>query len=738
MSLGDGPPLMSFEASMEPYAQLVRSLLPRATALCLFDDSGKLLWSSVASTNPELFALVLQGIAQPAETVGQHCVLPDDAPAYLFFLRDERGVLAAVAAVVCNRPANDANVLPFSYVHDHLRPALELLRRDLLARADIEKLNEHLSARDKDLELLLSVTGSHPQASGSDDLQSLLSNAAGHLKCVLAGIVVPDKGLTLTWPESGDATILTRTQKQLLAITQTRRDPLVINKIATQAGQVAIPYRILACPLRQGSGRTSGVLALFRRLDAPEFIGRDVHLADLLARRVAASIETSYDALSGLLTRAALEQRMKLYADPDSRARRWSLLYVDIDELHVINENFGMHVGDQAIAQIGDLLRKHLPPNSVAARISGDRFAIAMPSDIDEAAMFGEGLREGVTRLSTPGMDARFRLSISIGVTPFNGRDAEFGRSLAEAETACKAAKDRGRNRLETFQENDVSIIRRFTDINVATDVRAALAENRLRLEAQLIAPFVDDGHTRPHYEMLLRMLDPEGNTIGPDRFLSAALRYQMMPTIDRWVISTVIELLRPRRDLLIHAPVVFTINFSGQSLHDDEFADYVVRSIETSRINPAVFCFELTESAAVASINDAEKLMLRLRKLGCGVALDDFGTGLSSLSYLRSMPVSILKIDGSFVRDILRDERAESMVRAIAQLARAMNITTVAEYVETEEIRSRIRALGVDYGQGFAIARPVPVGEVLDVLPVLAAATPGAYLAEDTASRAS
>src|SRR5690349_10215884 len=753
MSFGDVPPLMSFETSMEPYAQLVRSLLPRASALCLFDPGGKLLWSSVASTNPELFALVLQGIAtfdsqagaHASQTVGQHCALPDEAPAYLFWLRDERGALAAVVAVVCNRLANDANVLPFSYVHDHLRPALELLRRDLLARADIEKLNEHLTARDKDLELLLSVTGSHPQASGSDDLQSLLSNAAAHLKCVLAGIVVPDKGLTLTWPESGDATILTRTQKQLLAITQTRRDPLVINKTATQAGQVAIPYRILACPLRQGSGRTSGVLALFRRLDAPEFVGRDVHLADLLARRVAASIETSYDTLSGLLTRAALEQRVKLmFVDNDARARRWSLLYVDIDELHVINENFGMHIGDQAIAQIGDLLRKHLPPNSVAERISGDRFAVAMPSDIDEAAMFGEGLREGVTRLSTPGVDARFRLSISLGVTPFNGRDSEFGRSLAEAETACKAAKDRGRNRLETFQENDVSIIRRFTDINVATDVRGALAENRLRLEAQMIAPFSsgaanqqNGSRPRPHYELLLRMLDPEGNTIGPDRFLSAALRYQMMPTIDRWVIASVIEMLRPRRELLINAPVCFTINFSGQSLHDEEFADYVIRSIETSRINPAVFCFELTESAAVASINDAEKLMQRLRKLGCGVALDDFGTGLSSLSYLRSMPVSMLKIDGSFVRDILRDERAESMVRAIAQLARAMNITTVAEYVETEEIRTRVRMLGVDYGQGFAIARPVPVGEVLDVLPVLSAATPGTFLLDESAANA-
>jgi diguanylate cyclase (GGDEF)-like protein len=721
---------MSFEASMEPYAQLVRSLLPRTAAMNLFDSTGKLLWTSATATNSDLFALVLQAIAQTGDRgEGQHLALSDDGPAYLFWLRDARESVAAVVTVVC-KPRSDANVLPFSYVHDTLRPALELLRRDLLARADIQLLNESLVARDKDLELLLSVTGSHLSAAGSDDLQSLLANAAGHLKCVLAGIVVPDKGLVLTHPEGGDTSILTRTQRQLLAITQTRRDPLVINRIATQAGQVAIPYRILACPLRQGSGRTSGVLALFRKLEAPEFIGRDVHLADLVAHKIAASIETSYDTLSGLLTRSALEQRVRLvYAQAGGKPQRWSLLYADIDELHVINENFGMHVGDQAIAQIGDLLRKHLPVESFAARISGDRFAIVMPSDIDESAMFGEGLREGVTRLTTVGVDARFRLSISLGVAQFSGRDTDLGRSLAEAESACKAAKDRGRNRLESFQENDVSIIRRFTDINVATDVRSALADNRLRLEAQMILPFVDGPHARPHYEMLLRMLDPEGNTIGPDRFLSAALRYQMMPTIDRWVISSVIDLLRPRRELLANAPVVFTINFSGQSLLDEEFADYVIRSIETSRINPAVFCFELTESAAVASMAAAEALMSRLRKLGCGVALDDFGTGLSSLSYLRSMPVSMLKIDGSFVRDILRDERAESMVRAIAQLARAMNITTVAEYVETEEIRTRVRTLGVDYGQGFAIAKPVPVNEVLDVLPVLAAATPGSFL---------
>jgi hypothetical protein len=246
---------MSFENSMEPYAQLVRSLLPRAASMSLFDNTGKLLWGSAASTNPDLFAVVLQAISHleaDRDGVGQHIALPDDGPAYLFWLRDGTSNLAAIVAVVCNRLKVDADALPFSYVHDHLKPALELLRRDLLARADIDLLNESLSARDKDPELLLSVTGSHPQASGADDLQSLLANAANHLKCVLAGIVVPDKGLVLTYPENGDSSILTRTQKQLLAITQTRRDPLVINRIATQAGQVAIPYRILARGARRG------------------------------------------------------------------------------------------------------------------------------------------------------------------------------------------------------------------------------------------------------------------------------------------------------------------------------------------------------------------------------------------------------------------------------------------------------------------------------------------------------
>jgi EAL domain-containing protein (putative c-di-GMP-specific phosphodiesterase class I) len=234
-------------------------------------------------------------------------------------------------------------------------------------------------------------------------------------------------------------------------------------------------------------------------------------------------------------------------------------------------------------------------------------------------------------------------------------------------------------------------------------------------------------------------MTDEDGQTVGPDSFLSAATRYQMMPLIDRWVINHVIEALKPRATVLEGQALGFAINFSGQSLNDDAFSDLLVERVASSGLDPHLFCFELTETATVANLPRAEALMWRLRRLGCGVALDDFGTGLSSLSCLRQLPVTMLKIDGSIVREVLNDPRAESMVRAIAQLARGMSIITVAEYIETEALGARVAELGVDYGQGFAIGRPIPLAELLLELPLPstpAAAAPAAVDPERDASK--
>jgi diguanylate cyclase (GGDEF)-like protein len=424
--------------------------------------------------------------------------------------------------------------------------------------------------------------------------------------------------------------------------------------------------------------------------------------------------ENGLDTLTGLYTRPAFEHRVRAAVANTESSSDWSSLYINVDQLHVINDSFGMRVGDGVLGELGELLRSRLTPGAIAARISGDRFSVLLPMHLDDAERFGESLREGAEQLGTMQGTSRLRVSISIGVAALDSSEGELMHSLAAAETACKAAKDRGRNRVEVYRTNDVSLVRRFADINIAGRIHDAISAGRLRLDAQLILPFGNASRLRPHYELLVRMIDEDGTASGPDSFMSAAIRYQLMQSIDRWVIETAVERVKNFAPTYSGSPLSFAINFSGQSLNDASFGDFLIDRIRSSGLPPDLFCFELTENATIASISRARDLMVKIRALGCGIALDDFGTGLSSLSYLRQLPVTILKIDGSFVRDVVRDPRAESMVRAIAQLARTMSLVTVAEYVETEEIRARVATLGVDYGQGFAIAKPMPFDDLL------------------------
>ena len=729
---GEHTPTANPWDSPEPYVQLIRSLLPRASSVALFDTKGELRWSSETATGPDLLNVVddtLTRARSETEGAGQQRLLAGNHPVYLFWLRDDSAQLLAVVAVVC-RPTSDqdTDARTFSFAYGLLGPALECLRRDLTARTAINELNRTVSALDKDLKLLLADGTPDPSAENhADDLKNILQQAVEHLRCATAALIVPDKSIALVSSRQGerpvDVQLVARAHRLLLSMAQMRREPVILNKLAPNSSLGILPYRILSCPLRSPSGRPIGVLALFREDLGEDFLDRDSRLGEILAHKAVGIIESSYDALSGLYTRPAFEQRVRGVVADKSGARHWSALYIDVDQLHVINDTFGMHVGDTVLKKLGELVRTRLPRGAFGARISGDRFALLLPTQLEDAEQFAQSLCQAAEQLGT--MDeSRLHTSISVGVALLDTSAGELMHSLAAAETACKAAKDRGRNRVEVYHPNDASLVRRFTDINVAGQLHEAIDAGRFRLDAQLILPFAGAESARPHYELLIRMIDDEGRTIGPDRFMSAAQRYQLMPAIDRWVLNKTIEMLEPQEALLSNKSIAFAINFSGQSLNDESFPEFLIRRVAESGLDPELFCFEITENATIANIARAEDLIRRLRRLGCAVALDDFGTGLSSLAYLRQLSVTMLKIDGSFIRDVLKDPRAESMVRAIAQLARSMSIATVAEYVETEEIRARIATLGVDYGQGFAIGKPVPLTELLAELPLLASAT--------------
>jgi Amt family ammonium transporter len=390
------------------------------------------------------------------------------------------------------------------------------------------------------------------------------------------------------------------------------------------------------------------------------------------------------------------------------------VLYIDGDSMHVINDNFGMHVGDEVIGKIADVLRRKPRPGALAARVAGDRFAVFVPDcKLEIAEEIADTICKECSDLSYPRGDGTVQVSVSIGVSELEKTPAALAHGLASAEIACKAAKDRGRGRVEIFQDADQSIMRRHADVEIIQRLHQALEKDRFVLFAQPILPLAAQGG-EPRFELLLRMLGAGGEIIPPDKFLSAAERYQLLPQIDRWVVKNALAALRSQAGVLRGRGMRFSINVSGPSIADEAFLGYLETTLLDSGLPPEAICFELTETAAVANLARADRLMQRMRALGCTFALDDFGTGLSSLSYLKSLPVTTLKIDGSFVRDAAKNPRTESMVRAIAQLAHTMGMETVAEYVETDELRVRMAALGVDFGQGFAIGRPVPMAEVL------------------------
>ncbi|HSN72482.1 MAG TPA: EAL domain-containing protein, partial [Steroidobacteraceae bacterium] len=511
------------------------------------------------------------------------------------------------------------------------------------------------------------------------------------------------------------AQVLTKTHRHLLAWSQVQRRTMAINDAPPGSPFGAVPFKILSCPIVHAAQRVVGILALFKPRNTEDFRLREVRLVEVLGRRVSNVLQIAYDPATGLLTRPAFEKRALAVLDRDLAGNgSHCVVYLDLDRLHVVNENHGMHVGDDLIVRVAEAIRQRMRGRMLASRISGDRFAMFLPeTDLPQAEDFAGVLCSAVAQLECLADGKKVDVSASFGVARITFTRHPLSHGLAAAEVACKAAKDRGRNRVEVYQEADHSIIRRYQDVTLVGTLREALATDRFRLDAQPITSMAGD-RREYRFELLLRMIDAAGDPVAPDKFLSAAERYQLAPAIDRWVVKHVIAALTGQAELLRRCGAHFAINISGQSIGDDEFPEFLEAELRAQPDVGALLSFELTETAAVTNIVRAEALMRRLQDLGHEVALDDFGRGLSSLSYLKTLPVSCLKIDGAFIRDLASNQRSQAMVSAIVQLARAMGLKTTAECVESDAILEHVRDLGVDYGQGFSLGRPQPLADVL------------------------
>jgi diguanylate cyclase (GGDEF)-like protein/PAS domain S-box-containing protein len=455
-----------------------------------------------------------------------------------------------------------------------------------------------------------------------------------------------------------------------------------------------------ASPIRDGSGAVAGGVLVFH----------DVSEARELNRRL--SYHASHDVLTGLVNRREFEHRMeRALKSAKARETSYALCYLDLDQFKIVNDTCGHSAGDALLGQVGGLLKSKVRWRDTLARLGGDEFAILLENcTLDEAMRMAETLRDAVRNFKFTWEERTFRLGASIGVVPIAAENVDVAAVLSAADNACQAAKQAGRNRVHSFEENDLDLMRRRREMQWAARINTALEEDRFELFRQTILPLRDQ-EKGAHYELLLRMRDENGKIVTPDNFMTAAEHYGLTPNIDRWVIENAFRWLvsdADEREKL----AMCSINLSGLSLGDDKFLPFVIEQLTRSGLDATKICFEITETAAIASFAQANRFIQSLKELGCKFALDDFGSGLSSFGYLKHFPVDFLKIDGAFVKEILHEDIDYEMVRSINQIGHLTDKRTIAEFAENAAIIEKLRELGVDYAQGYGISQPQRIGK--------------------------
>jgi diguanylate cyclase (GGDEF)-like protein/PAS domain S-box-containing protein len=417
--------------------------------------------------------------------------------------------------------------------------------------------------------------------------------------------------------------------------------------------------------------------------------------------------QATHDLLTGLFNRSEFERRLDiLLATTSNETTQHTLCFIDLDQFKIVNDTCGHVAGDELLRQLASIMQKNIRKHDVLARVGGDEFAILFEHcELAQALETANTLRQQVAEHIFSWDDRSFNVGLSAGLVAINQHSPNRVELLREADAACYAAKDTGRNRIHIYHEDDETTARRSSEIRWARKVREALREDRFILYQQLISPLQQA--QAPCFEILLRMLTPDGDIIAPDQFLPAAERYNIAPEVDAWVVERAFMLIQKSPQLLEQVEY-FSINLSGLSLNTG-FAGQIIDWLQQYNLPPQKICLEITETAAIGNLSHAIEFIDKLKQVGIRFALDDFGSGLSSFAYLKNLHVDVLKIDGQFVRDILSDPMDLAMVKSINEIGKVMGKTTVAEFVESEAVRNKLRELGIDYAQGYGIAEPEP-----------------------------
>jgi len=482
-------------------------------------------------------------------------------------------------------------------------------------------------------------------------------------------------------------------------------EPMLL--ITSSGREVAVDNS--AAPIRASNGQIIGAVLVLRDVTQERSIERQL------------SWQASHDALTGLVNRREFEKRLEQTAiAARTSSQQHALCYLDLDQFKVVNDTCGHIAGDELLCQVTNLFQSQIRASDTLARLGGDEFGLLLNHcPLESAVQVANKLREQLQKFRYMWHEKTFTIGVSIGVVAIDANTQSVTSILSAADAACYAAKNKGRNRVHVYQADDRELAIQRGQMQWIARLTQALEENRFRLYYQPIVKSTQaSSSVEEHYEILLRLVDETGNLVMPGAFIPAAERYNLMHRIDRWVIRTLFASVREQyqentNPSQLHPGVrdcVYAINLSGASLNDEQLIDFVREQLTLHQIPPQMICFEITETVAITNLAQAAQFMRSLKQIGCRFALDDFGSGMSSFAYLKNLPVDYLKIDGGFVKQIVDEPIDLAMVEAINHIGHVMGIQTIAEFVENQTILEKITAIGVDYAQGYSIAKPRPL----------------------------
>ena len=726
----------------EPYARLIQILYPRAKAVAFYDGEGATVWQKDPELERSLAGSVrglIQDASDPEKTgqIGSERLLNDTTPAYLLWLRDERGNPLGIVGISCKPNAKGLPATRIEEIEKTLQPVLQCIGRELstlrrVPGADQDQVNSRFAQAewlaDKALPLINSATHAEP-------LRELLVTLVDRTDAALGAIIIPDNSIRLIvepdgWSGEPAREALRRAHRQILTWMQLEKSTFVANKVREQSAE-ASAYRVLAAPILQRPDHPIGYITLLRSAIASEFGSLEQKLLERVSPLIPTLMDRDYDSMTNLRSSAGLERAFRHLLSTGGAGAVASVVFIDIAGFTAANRELGPAIADRHIRQVSKLLRPPLiPADAIAARLDGGHFACFLPrASTDEAERLAEKIcraarkspverqkKEGGVKLKTGVAEvtatvAGLRYAL-VGARAASRKGEAVAASAPPAATAApsvapvpsQAAIPVGSSAYEP------------TRLIVPVRLREAIREGRLKLFAQPMRP-VRDAQLPVRIELLPRVLDARGNLIAPVQFLSPAMDPDELAELDRWVMSAAIDALITHKCNAATQATEFSLNVSGRSLQSTDFHDWVVEQLRRHVVPPEHWLFEISERIAAQHRRDVAKFAKKVLRLGARIAIDNVGGLDGEIGRLQPHGASSIKLDGSLVRDVVSDARAQRLVEALARWAGASRMDTVGGQVESEQVRDQLVRLGIDYIQGFIICKPEPIEQVLSEL---------------------